>query len=45
MCVLPLALALEVDRSGAVERFDPLPVATLPATRWWRIGRQTRADA
>jgi carotenoid 1,2-hydratase len=41
----PLALALEVDRTGAVERFDPLPVATLPATRWWRIGRQTRADA
>ena len=38
----PLALALEVDRTGAVERFDPLPVATLPATRWWRIGR---ADA
>ena len=25
----PLALALQVDRTGMVERFDPLPVATL----------------
>jgi carotenoid 1,2-hydratase len=41
----PLALALAVDRTGAVERLDPLPVATLPPTRWWRIARQTRADS
>ena len=41
----PLALALAIDRTGKVERFEPLPVATLPTTRWWRISRQTRADA
>jgi carotenoid 1,2-hydratase len=41
----PLALALAIDRTGRVEQFEPLPVATLPATRWWRIARQTRADA
>jgi carotenoid 1,2-hydratase len=41
----PLALALTIDRTGGVERFEPLPVAALPPTRWWRIARQTRADA
>ena len=38
------ALALRVSRSGAVERFAPLPEATLPPSRW-RVPRRTRADA
>jgi carotenoid 1,2-hydratase len=41
----PLALALAIDRTGKVEHFEPPPIAPLPSTRWWRIARQTRADA
>ena len=38
------ALALRVDRTGAVETFAPPPPAALPPTRW-RLRRHTRADA
>ncbi|UEM22844.1 carotenoid 1,2-hydratase [Skermanella mucosa] len=40
----PLALSLRIDPAGAVEMDDPLPPARLPATKWWRIPRATRAD-
>jgi carotenoid 1,2-hydratase len=39
-----LSLALRVDRSGGVARFDPPPRVDLPATGW-RIRRATRADS
>jgi len=41
----PMSLALAIDRTGKTERLEPPPVAPLPQTPWWRIARQTRADA
>jgi carotenoid 1,2-hydratase len=40
----PLALALMIGQDGTVDPFEPLPRVTLPASRWWRIPRPTRAD-
>jgi len=38
------ALALRVDRRGALDRLDPPPLAPLPRTLW-RMQQETRADA
>ncbi|MCB1672088.1 MAG: carotenoid 1,2-hydratase [Gammaproteobacteria bacterium] len=38
------SLALNADRDGNLTPFTPPAPATLAATRWWRIARQTRAD-
>ena len=38
------ALALRIDRTGAVTQFPPPPTVQLPPTRW-RVARRTRADA
>jgi carotenoid 1,2-hydratase len=37
-------LAIKVNASGDIERFDPPPAAQLATTRWWRIKRATRAE-
>ncbi len=36
-------LALEVDRTGAIQTFEAPPLVRLPGTLW-RVGRETRAD-
>lgn len=39
------AIATRVGASGEHVALAPPPPAALPATRWWRIGRATRAPA
>lgn len=40
----PFCLALRADPQGGIETFNPPPGARLASTRYWRIGRGTRAD-
>ncbi len=40
----PFSLAVKVAADGAIESFTPPAPAQLPATRWWRIARGTRAE-
>lgn len=37
-------LALAFDEAGQARAFDPPPEVPLPATRWWRMPRVTRAE-
>jgi carotenoid 1,2-hydratase len=39
-----LALALRIDRAGAIEEFEPPPPAPLPRTAIWKIARSTQAE-
>lgn len=41
----PFALALRASAQGNIETFSPPPGVRLHNTRWWRIARNTRADA
>ena len=38
------AIALRIDRNGAIEPFDSPPRVPLPHSRIWRIGRGTRCE-
>lgn len=38
------AIAIRVDPTGGVEPFASPPRQALPPTRWWRMGRETRAE-
>jgi len=40
----PFSLSLRANQQGDIETFTPPESVTLKNTRWWRIGRATRAE-